>query len=192
MPIGQNTSLQIGQIIFVLSNKAQKIIPAIVVEEVTIKKLEGNETSWKVSVGPTGKEKIIDSKRLDGELYATLDEVQNVLKQRLEQFIATIVEDAEKRAAVWYGSKSKIAEQYREEDKIDPNSLIEEDIVTAKAPEPKKKTANMTKAQAAKEARNKLIAAMSDEPKVETPGDIVDQEEIQLPDGQVVKVNIRT
>lgn len=190
MPIGQNSTLQIGQIIYVLSNKAQKIIPAIVVEEVTIKKLDGNETSWKVSVGPTGKEKIIDSKRLDGELYATLDEVQSVLKQRLDQFINAIVEDAEKRASVWYGSKTKIAEQYREEDKIDPNSLIEEDITSSATPEPKKKSSGVTKAQAAKEARNKLIAAMSEEQN--NPGELVDQEEIQLPGGQVVKVNIRT
>lgn len=190
MPIGQNSSLQIGQIIYVLSNKAQKIIPAIVVEEVTIKKIDGNETSWKVSVGPTGKEKIIDSKRLDGELYATLDEVQSVLKQRLEQFVSAIVEDAEKRAAVWYGSKTKIVEQYQEEDKIDPNSLIEEDITVAPRQEQKKKTSGVTKAQAAKEARNKLIAAMSEEQN--NPGELIDQEEIQLPGGQVVKVNIRT
>ena len=189
MPIGQNNSLQIGQIIYVLSNKAQKIIPAIVVEEVTIKKLDGNETSWKVSVGPQGKEKIIDSKRLDGELYSTLDEVQSVLKQRLEQFINTIVEDAEKRAAVWYGSKTKIVEQYREEDKIDPNSLIEEDI-SPPVQESKKKSSGVSKAQAAKEARNKLIAAMSEEQN--NPGELIDQEEIQLPGGQVVKVNIRT
>ena len=188
MPIGQNSSLQIGQIIYVLSNKAQKIIPAIVVEEVTIKKLDGNETSWKVSVGPTGKEKIIDSKRLDGELYATLDEVQTVLRQRLDQFVTTIVEDAEKRAAVWYGSKTKITEQYREQDKIDPNSLIEEDVLTT--PVETKKKSGVTKAQAAKEARNKLIAAMSEEQN--TSGDLIDQEEIQLPGGQVVKVNIRT
>jgi hypothetical protein len=191
MPIGQNNTLQIGQIIYVLSNKAQKIIPAIVVEEVTIKKLDGNETSWKVSVGPTGKEKIIDSKRLDGELYSTLDEVQTVLKQRLDQFVNSIVEDAEKRATLWYGSKTKLVEQYREEDKIDPNSLIEDDISsTSQPPEQKKKASGLTKAQAAKEARNKLIAAMSEEQK--TPGDIVDQEEIELPGGQVVKVNIRT
>lgn len=57
MPLGENSTLKIGQIIYVLSNKAQRIIPAIVVEEMTVKKLEGNEVSWKVSVGPTGKEK---------------------------------------------------------------------------------------------------------------------------------------
>jgi hypothetical protein len=193
MPLGQNSSLKIGQIIYVLSNKAQKIIPAIVVEEMTVKKLDGNEVSWKVSVGPTGKEKIIDSKRLDGELYASLDEVQNILKERLEQFINTIVEDAAKRADAWYGSKSKIVEQSQNEDKVDPDSLVEEDIASAtpKITEIKKKSPVISKAQAAKEARNKLIAAMSEEPQ-KVPGDIVDQEEIKLPDGQVVKVNIRT
>ena len=192
MPIGQNNSLQIGQIIYVLSNKAQKIIPAIVVEEVTIKKLDGNETSWKVSVGPQGKEKIIDSKRLDGELYASLDEVQAVLKNKLDEFIVGIVSEAEKRAAEWYGSKTKLAEQYRDDDKIDPNSLIEEDVVPAKSStDIKKRASGMSKAQAAKEARNKLIAAMSEDSQA-VPGDIVDQEEIRLPDGQVVKVNIRT
>lgn len=192
MPIGQNNNLQIGQIIYVLSNKAQKIIPAIVVEEVTIKKLDGNETSWKVSVGPTGKEKIIDSKRLDGELYASLDEVQAVLKNKLDEFIVGIVSEAEKRASEWYGSKTKIVEQYREEDKIDPNSLIEEDTELTKLPtDIKKRVSGLSKAQAAKEARNKLIAAMSEDSQ-SSSGDIVDQEEIRLPDGQVVKVNIRT
>lgn len=195
MPLGQNSSLKIGQIIYVLSNKAQKIIPAIVIEEMTVKKLDGNEVSWKVSVGPTGKEKIIDSKRLDGELYASLDEVQGILKERLEQFINTIVEDAAKRADTWYGSKSKIAEQATTEDKVDPDSLIEEDIQSAapKITELKKKSVVVSKAQAAKEARNKLMAVMTDEIKQQNqPGDIIDQEEIQLPDGQVVKVNIRT
>lgn len=191
MPIGNNTSLKIGQIIYVLSNKAQKIIPAIVVEELTIKKLDGNETSWKVSVGPSGKEKIIDSKRLDGELYSTLEEVQVILKERLDQFITTIVEDAEKRATVWYGSKTKLIENIKESDKIDPNSLIEEDIVPVKSIEPKKKNSALSKAQAVKEVRNKLVAALSEESQG-MPGDIADQEEIRLPDGQVVKVNIRT
>ncbi len=188
MPLGENSTLKIGQIIYVLSNKAQRIIPAIVIEEMTVKKLEGNEVSWKVSVGPTGKEKIIDSKRLDGELYETLSEVENVLKTRLEAFINGIVADAQKRAENWYGNKSKLAQQASQE-KIDPDSLIDDESpIIPPVAEPKKKT-GLSKAQAAKEARNKLIAAMSEE---QTTGEIIDQENITLPDGQVVKVNIRT
>lgn len=199
MPIDNNTSLQIGQIIYVLSNKAQKIIPAIVVEELTIKKLDGNETSWKVSVGPIGKEKIIDSKRLDGELYASLNEVESILKQRLEMFIQTLVEDATKRANTWYGSKNNITKNVvtHQEDKIDPNSLIEEDIVSTltvtnnRTPEiTKKNPVTSSKAQTAKDVRNKLIAAMSDD-SIQA-SEAIGQETIQLPDGNLAKVNIRT
>lgn len=198
MAIGNNSSLQIGQIIFVLSNKAQKIIPAIVVEEATIKKLDGNETSWKVSVGPTGKEKIIDSKRLDGELYATLNEVESILKQRLEHFIQTIVQDAARRADAWYGSKNELIQKIEnKEDKIDPNSLIEEDIISTPTVTndrtstiKKKLPVTSSKAQTAKDVRNKLIAAMSDD-SIES-SEIIDQETIQLPDGNLAKVNIRT
>lgn len=137
-----------------------------------------------------GKKKIIDSKRLDGELYETLSEVENVLKTRLEEFINGIVVDAQKRAESWYGNKSKIAQQASSQEKIDPTSLIDDEtpILTPTVQEPKKKT-GLSKAQAAKEARNKLIAAMSEE---QTTGEIIDQENITLPDGQVVKVNIRT
>jgi hypothetical protein len=186
MPIGENNSLSIGQIIYVLSNKTQKIIPAIVVEEMTVKKIDGNETSWKVSVGPQGKEKIIDSKRLDGELYANLDEIQRVMQERLSEFITQIVSDARSRAETWYGQKTKLIQQQVNNDKIDPNTLFDEDV-----PETSTKPSGLNKAQAAKEARNKLLAAMSDEQK-NSSGEIVDSEEIQLPDGQVVKVNIRT
>ena len=152
----------------------------------TVKKIDGNETSWKVSVGPQGKEKIIDSKRLDGELYANLDEIQRVMEERLSEFITQIVSDARSRAETWYGQKTKLIQQQVNNDKIDPNTLFDEDV-----PETSTKPSGLNKAQAAKEARNKLIAAMSDEQK-NSSGEIVDSEEIQLPDGQVVKVNIRT
>lgn len=201
MPIGENTNLSIGQIIYVLSNKAQKIIPAVVVEEMIVKKIDGNQISWKVSVGPVGKEKTIDSKRLDGELYASLDEVQGVLEERLNAFINQIVVDAEKRAIAWYGQKTKqIEEKLSTSDKIDPNSLIDDsseddsqqDAVATIMSKPTKVEKSISKAQAAKEARKKLMAAVSDEPKTNGKGDILESEEIQLPDGQTVRVNIRT
>ena len=132
------------------------------------------------------KEKIIDSKRLDGELYANLDEIQRVMQERLSEFITQIVSDARSRAETWYGQKTKLIQQQVNNDKIDPNTLFDEDV-----PETSTKPSGLNKAQAAKEARNKLIAAMSDEQK-NSSGEIVDSEEIQLPDGQVVKVNIRT
>ena len=196
MPIiGENSSLEIGQIIYVLSNKAQKIIPAIVVEEITIKTIEGNQSSWKVSVGPQGKEQTIDSKRLDGELYGSIEEIQGVLRDRLDSFISQIVSDAQKKVSSWYGTKSTAVAALRQEDsneKVDPESLIDESETPATTPVAVKKPPTKTRTSA-EEARHKAAAAMVgyEEP-LAPDGTIANSEEIELPGGQKVKVNIRT
>jgi hypothetical protein len=194
MAIGENSSLEIGQIIYVLSNKAQKIIPAIVVEEITVKTIEGNQSSWKVSVGPQGKEKTIDSKRLDGELYGSIEEVQGVLKDRLDGFINQIVSDAQKKVSSWYGTKTATLNASRNEDqngKVDPESLIDE---IDSPPEPiisAKRTAAKTRTSA-EEARRKAVASIVGlEEQQSSPTD-ENSEFIELPGGQKVKVNIKT
>lgn len=191
--IGENSSLEIGQIIYVLSNKAQKIIPAIVVEEITVKTIEGNQSSWKVSVGPQGKEKTIDSKRLDGELYGSIEEVQGVLKDRLNTFIDQIVSDAQKKVSAWYGTKTNALASTRNEDpneKVDPESLVDEsDIPVESSASPKKAPAKIR--TSAEEARRKAVASMVglEEPQTALDGN---SEFIELPDGQKVKINIKT
>lgn len=194
MAIGENSSLEIGQIIYVLSNKAQKIIPAIVVEEITVKTIEGNQSSWKVSVGPQGKEKTIDSKRLDGELYGSIEEVQGILKDRLDGFINQIVSDAQKKVSSWYGTKTATLNASRNEDqngKVDPESLIDE---IDSPPEPiisAKRTAAKTRTSA-EEARRKAVASIVGlEEQQSSPTD-ENSEFIELPGGQKVKVNIKT
>lgn len=192
--IGENSSLEIGQIIYVLSNKAQKIIPAIVVEEITVKTIEGNQSSWKVSVGPQGKEKTIDSKRLDGELYGSIEEVQGVLKERLNAFIDQIVLDAQKKVSAWYGTKTSALSSVKNEDpneKVDPESLVDEvDVPTEQAPAPKK--ASTKTRTSAEEARRKAVASMVglEEPQMTLSDG--SSEFIELPDGQKVKINIKT
>ena len=189
MTIGENSSLEIGQIIYVLSNKAQKIIPAIVVEEITVKTIEGNQSSWKVSVGPQGKEKTIDSKRLDGELYGSIEEVQGVLKDRLDSFINQIVADAQKKVTSWYGTKTASLQSTKNEElneKVDPESLIDE---TETVPAPKKPIVKKTSIE---EARRKAVAAMVGLDEVAPLEESAGSEEIELPGGQKVKVNIRS
>lgn len=191
--IGENSSLEIGQIIYVLSNKAQKIIPAIVVEEITVKTIEGNQSSWKVSVGPQGKEKTIDSKRLDGELYGSIEEVQAVLKDRLNSFIDQIVMDAQKKVSAWYGTKTAALNENKIEDpneKVDPESLVDEtDIPVESVASSKKAPAKIR--TSAEEARRKVVASMVglEEPQAAPDGN---SEFIELPDGQKVKINIKT
>jgi len=193
--IGENSSLEIGQIIYVLSNKAQKIIPAIVVEEMTVKTIEGNQSSWKVSVGPQGKEKTIDSKRLDGELYGSIEEVESVLRDRLGAFINQIVLDAQKKVTSWYGAKTEALASIKNEDpneKVDPESLVDESDVPTERAENKTPVKARTSVE---EARRKAVGAMVglEEPTVvNADGSVQNSEIFEMPDGQKVKFNIKT
>lgn len=121
-------TFEIGQIVYVLSDKAEAIVPAIVVEELIHKKLDGNSISWKVAVGPPSKKKIVASDELSGEIYTSLDEIKKVMLKRLSVFVIDLVEKAHKRTELWYGKqilKPKEEEIKASDGKIDPASLLD-------------------------------------------------------------------
>ena len=194
----QEKSLQIGQVIYVLSNVKQKIVPAIVVEEIVVKKIDGNQVSWKVSVGPPGKEKIVDSNRLDGDIYSSLDEIRDVLYKRLSSFLDDLVAEAEKRVESWYGhqvskgssvSESSNVSSGREPDKIAPENLLTEfeSHSASKITQHAVALQNQEKEKAREELRKKLSG---EEPETQN-GTILESEYLELPDGRKVKVNLR-
>jgi len=119
---------QIGQIVYVLSDKAEAIVPAIVVEELVHKKLDGNSVSWKVAVGPPEKKKIVASDELSGEIYTSLEEIQDVMVKRLTVFVDNLVGGAQKRTEKWYGKITKpvpVKANKQSDGKIDPADLID-------------------------------------------------------------------
>lgn len=118
-------SFQIGQIIYLLSEEAEAIVPAIVVEEQVVKKLDGNSISWKVAVGPPNKRKEIDSNNLKGELHTSLEDIREVMTLRLTTFVNGLVDQAKKRTETWYGQH--ILEKAKDDGsggKIDPAALM--------------------------------------------------------------------
>jgi len=120
-------NFQIGQIVYVLSDKAEAIVPAIVVEELVHKKLDGNSISWKVAVGPPEKKKIVASDELSGEIYTSLDEIQNVMVKRLTSFVDNLIDGAHKRTEKWYGKITKPLPEANKKSggKIDPADLLD-------------------------------------------------------------------
>lgn len=116
-------SLSIGQIVYILSDKAQSVVPAIVVEEVIVKKLQGNQVSWKVSIGPKDNNRIVDSNRINGELFHSLEEVRNVLMERFTDFVNNLCSETEKRTETWYGKRPEFLSN-NDEGKIDPENII--------------------------------------------------------------------
>lgn len=201
-----NKSLSIGQVIYVLSNKTQKILPAVVVEEVIVKKLDGNHVSWKVSVGPAGKEKVIDSNRLNGDIYISLDDIREVLHKRLAAFLDDLIGEADKRVEAWYGKQTikslgSLTNSEDPNEKIDPEGLmasIESSSVPMDA------TRNMFVQKSPSQAQMELRQRMESiaDPNIQFPkrvhaleeqadGNTIGSEEILLPGGQRIKVNIK-
>jgi len=132
----QSKDFNIGQVVYVLSNKTQAIVPALIIEETTIKALSKKEVTWKVAIGPSGsKQKIIQASDLNGELFASLGAVEAYLQARLNGFIKKVVDDATKNENNWYRSmKPKVDPKTavapppvpKEKTKLDPESILSE------------------------------------------------------------------
>lgn len=99
------SSYELGQIVFILSNnQTPKVVPAIIEEVFLRKKLNGDVTTYKISIGHVSKRKIIDLDKVDGEIFSSLEEIRDALMTRLTDFVSELIETAEKRTKAWYES----------------------------------------------------------------------------------------
>ncbi len=126
----------IGKILYILSNKKQRVVPAIVVEENhrKVRKPDGTlheVMNYKVTFGPSeGQRVTIDLNRIDGEVYESLDEIQKLLRDRLESFLEELLSSTKKQVQEWYGvtPDNDIVEQTDdlegEGNKVDPEALL--------------------------------------------------------------------
>ena len=149
--MGERTKdFKIGQVVYVLSNKTQAIVPALIIEETVINTLSKKDVSWKVAIGPQGpKQKIIQASDLNGELFPSLEAVQTHLQERLNGFIKKVVGDAKKNENNWYGTmKPKSSGTPKQQQplpppvpekkaKLDPEAILSEfdDSIADIAPE---------------------------------------------------------
>lgn len=120
---------EIGQVVYVLAEKEQIILPGIVVEEVVVKKITGNSVSWKIKVGAGDRAKLYDTSRIAGEVYGDLDELRVAMMNNFSNFLNDICKEADAKVEKWYGKE--IAEQQKARagnldsmDKIDPDSML--------------------------------------------------------------------
>lgn len=138
-------TFEIGQVVYILSEQAQTILPGMVVEECVVKKLSGNSVSWKIKVGAGDNAKLFDSAKIKGEVYGSLEEVRVVMTERLTGFIVTLTQAAEARVEKWYGKEIADREKANvgyaapssdPDDKLDPDMLLNS-IENTSTPTPK-------------------------------------------------------
>ena len=83
-------SYSVGQIIYVVLNKRQTVIPAQVVEETVRRSLDGEITTYSVVV-PNSSKKSYPLNELDGDVYVTLDEVRDKLMKNAQGVIDELI-----------------------------------------------------------------------------------------------------
>jgi hypothetical protein len=129
---GQRT-YNIGQIIYIMSDKNQSVVPAIVAEEDSrkIRKQDGihEVVSYKLCIGPKERPKFVELSRINGEVFESLDAVRETLVGRLTSFVDELVKNTQLNVSNWYGitADNQVLDQtddVSKSSKIDPEQLI--------------------------------------------------------------------
>ena len=89
---------EVGQIIFLVSRKAQSVLAAQVCEQNVKKTLEGEETSFRVRIGGASDDPddltLYDLDRIDADIYASPEEATESLYATAKSVIDSLVDDA--------------------------------------------------------------------------------------------------
>lgn len=193
-------SFEIGQVVYILSEQAQTILPGLVAEELVVKKITGNSVSWKIKVGSGDKAKLFDSAKIKGEIYGSLEEVRTVMTKRLNEYIDKISTEAQQRVENWYGKEIADRQKMMQaspsavgsgiDDRIDPELLlnaIENVPVQQTIPKFKPETSPKTN------LRERLTDMVVD--KSMEPGQVEDVGEggmfVQGPNGERIRIHMK-
>jgi multidrug efflux pump subunit AcrB len=124
-------SFSIGQIIYIAPNSnGQKIIPALIQEENRSKTLNGESVTYKVLIGPPNspKSKIVSTNQISGKIFASLEELKEVVVKEVSMFIEERCVEAEELANRLYGNLDQSApnQPVNKDGKIDPAAILDE------------------------------------------------------------------
>ncbi len=93
-----STEYKIQQVVYVISNKQQQIIPVQIVEKNVKSTVQGEEILYKV-IAPNDENKSFELNSVDGEIYTSLEKVRAVLQKKVTDQINMIVNQASQIAS---------------------------------------------------------------------------------------------
>ena len=100
---------KVGQLLYYCSEKTMKIIPVQVVEEVTRVTLEGEVKKYIVLL-PDNERSKIDLDKIDSNIFSTIEEVKNFLKENTLKSIEKMANNAASLSKRAFGiEKNKLA-----------------------------------------------------------------------------------
>ena len=83
-----------------------QVYPMMVVEEITKRTMQGEQTSYVLQGGSDSSSTILLDK-VDGEIFESADEAKYVLTSRATSQIESLVDTAVEKAEQWYSEKDK-------------------------------------------------------------------------------------
>ena len=97
---------RVGQVLYVILNKRQQVIPCQVVEQVVRKKLEGQEETSHIVRIPLKREfKEHTLSELDGIPYESIEDVRKVLFENVSMYIEDVTSSAINQASAAFGKE---------------------------------------------------------------------------------------
>jgi hypothetical protein len=89
---------QVGQVLFIILNKKQQVIPVQVTEQVVRRSLNGEEISYSVSIPSRDENRVHELESIDGEVFDSIEDVRQYMLEQTQHIISTITERALKVA----------------------------------------------------------------------------------------------
>lgn len=206
-----HNDLQIGQVLYIVSDKQTRVIPVVVSEQATIRTLEGNSTTWKVIIGPKNKRKTYPLNSITGEKFFSLSDAKEALLSRFTNFLNETIDSSAKTTKDWYGIEleanlnQKQTPRTLQEDgeNFDPESLldsIESSTETSISQSPRNQSANVVQSMSEeirllptdspelRRAKLRAMAKVDNDEEPETGDGSISAKKVVLPGGEEVTV----
>ena len=85
---------QVGQVLFIILNKKQQVIPVQVTEQVVRRSLNGEEISYSVSIPNRDGDRALELDSIDGEVFDSIEDVKKTMFEHANYVISTITDKA--------------------------------------------------------------------------------------------------
>jgi len=94
---------QVGDIVYIISNKRRQVLPAQIVEQVNRRTLTGEQTQYRALVA--GSDRAVDVESLSdlGTIHTSLEAVQDFLSEQSLAAIRTVIDQAASMASEHFG-----------------------------------------------------------------------------------------
>lgn len=97
--------LKVGDIVFVVSESSERIVPILISEEITHKTIDGDSRVLIATIGPPDKNKTVKLSEIEGKFHKTIEDVEKYLQMKLGAWLEEQINSTMESAQTWYAKK---------------------------------------------------------------------------------------